>query len=176
MMKRILLFAVLLFAAGQAEAGPYFRWEPFSEFRYGAFFEPTATVNDKRVGIITPMLRHHAEDGNILIRGVDWDPLTAGWAAGTDDLRGTVFVGPSVNLEEPLKRLLLKAVRALPKGKRSESYQALKSALQPAKASDQNMTIGLGTGLGVSVHKSPGRSRGHWLLSTTLNKKFGGFK
>ena len=169
---RYLLLALLMSMSVPVMAGPYFRFEPFSETKQGAFFGPLDSAEDIKLGTIMPIIRHHAEDGHLIFSGIDWDLLNVGWQFPTDNIRGTAVLGPSINLEEPIKSLLRKGVDRLPGAKKKGSYGALRYLFKPGTPEEEKMFLALGPSFGLETADKLSKWKGRFLISLTLNKRF----
>lgn len=145
---RKLIFVALAFLAQPALAKPYFRYEPLSALRTAAYFKVGTPVDNVLWGMETTVLKHHAEDGYILIPGVGWSLLDVGYAKPANGHVGGLVLGPSVDISEPMKALLLKGLDRLSPDK----FQALRFILQPW--SPDRGYVGLS--LGPSIALEPG--------------------
>lgn len=171
-MKKYILFALIAFMPSLSAAKPYFRIAtPFEEIKSGAFFAPGASQNEIRIGLMTPVIYHDSDDGYLFVEGVDWDLLDVGWVMATESMRGTLVFGPSLNIEEPIKKLLLKGVDKLPGGGKAGSYGALRSVLK-SEGDASKAYLALGASFGLETASTLGQFKGHLLLFSTFNKKF----
>jgi len=169
-MKRTMMMLVLLLVAGPVLAGPYFRIDPLSEIRTGGFFKLGASADHVNWGMTTRVIYHSSADGHLLIKGVDWDLLDVGGYYKADTKKGALVFGPSINLEEPVKKVLLRGIQFLPKGKDLDHYTMLRRVLQPG--GDDKSYLALGPQFGLEPASQWSKWRGHFILAVTCNKRF----
>jgi len=151
------------------EAAPYFR-PGLDRVNVGLFQGLDQDRTDK--GFTVPVLVHDAASGYWLIPGISWDLLDLGYSEGGGYPR-TLRIGPSVNLDEPVKAGLRFGCRALPGWGDGGRYGLLKSALAPA--GDGAATLALGPSFRLDVPSFRTREwKGGWDFSFTLNVPYGG--
>jgi hypothetical protein len=166
------LVVVLMLMAVGADAKPYFRFVPFKQIQAAAFFPIAGGVEDISAGSKTPIFQHSSEDGYLLIPGVDWNLLDLGWVADTKSGKGSVAIGPSVDVAGPVKALVSKAVDLLPGAKEGGSYAALRWLLAPAN----DLTVSVGPAFVLTIGSRQEEFKGSLQMSAGLVKKFGGSK
>ncbi len=162
-------------------AAPYFKLAPLRSTQLGAFAPvQSGDVAGAQFGAIAPVLVHDAADGFFLIEGVSWDLVDVGYISGPDP---KVAIGPSIHLDEPVKKVLRAMCRQLPKwSEESGNYGLLKAILAPASAVNAYPTLAIGPmavmdlrSIGDSLsHGSFHQIRGNVQIGLTLNKAFGG--
>jgi hypothetical protein len=140
---RTLLLAALLSVAPAAHAAYFHVLQPLDEVKSGVFIKVGAADN-LAYGFQTTVIKHRAEDGALLIPGVSWSLLDVG-AAKTDTGSLSAVLGPSIDLSEPVKAVLLSGVKAA----WPTSMGALKSLLAPAQDGKACVALSLGPGLAV---------------------------
>lgn len=137
----VVLFAV---AALPAAASPYFRFlRPLDEVKTGAFVKVGTPNDNVAYGFQTTIIKHKAEDGYFLLPGVSWALLDVG-AAKTEAGSLSAVLGPSIDLSEPVKALLLKGLDAA-----SIDLKAVRALLAPAQDGKACVAASIGPGLGV---------------------------
>lgn len=133
--------AILIGLTGPASAGPYFRFEPLQSWKTSAVFGVTGSASSIAWGNETTVIRHHAEDGFLLIHGLSWDALDLG---ATKADRWRPLIGSSLDLSEPMKALILASFEQF-----AEPGETLYSFLAPSKPGEKSFSLNLGPGLSV---------------------------
>ena len=146
----------------QAQAAPYFRWEPFKTVSAGGFYRLGSP--QVSVGSVGSLLVHHAEDGYLLLPGVGWDLLDVGWTAPTDGGHGSVALGPAIHLDEPIKAVLRCGLHLF-----HDDYGALDAALAPGTGS---WALSVGPAWSLELSDRLRGCQGRFLLFSTLSRKF----
>ncbi len=162
--------ALLMLLAAPASAAPYFRLlRPLDEVKSGAFIK-LGTPNDNiAYGFQTTLIKHQSADGFLMIPGVSWSLLDIG-AAKSEHGSYDVILGPSIDLSEPLKAVLLGGVRSL----YPDSMGSIKALLAPAV--DGKACLAASMGPGVSIDPGPMHAakdiRGSLVLHAGLSAKW----
>lgn len=146
-MRHLIILSALIFSAISAGAKPYFRFlRPLDEIKSGAFVK-IGTPNDNLFyGIQTTLIKHRAEDGYFILPGVSWSLLDVG-GAKSESGKITAVVGPSVDLSEPVKAVLLSGVSYL----WPSSMGSIKALLAPQQEGKASLAASIGPGLAVDL-------------------------
>lgn len=138
------LLALIIAAVSPAQAA-YFRvLRPLDEIKTGAFVKVGTPNENVSYGFQTTILKHQSADGFLLIPGVSWSLLDVG-AAKSEAGAVTAVLGPSVDLSEPVKAVLLAGLRhAVPNG-----LGSIKAMLAPAQDGKACLALSLGPGFAV---------------------------
>jgi hypothetical protein len=149
-MKRVLwlILGGLTVLPPAAWAGPYFHWmTPLQELKSGVFVKTAGGgAAAPAYGFQTTLLKHSAEDGYFLLPGVSWSLLDVG-AAKTPTGAFQAVVGPSIDLSEPIKAVLLRGVRAAWPG----TMGAAKALLAPSEPGKACVALSAGPGFGLEA-------------------------
>lgn len=171
-MKKLLLLSLLM-GLGQFRAeAAYFRFEPGKDVQglvalpLGGGIKGGALYGSK-----TSVFKHHHEDGFLLIPGVDWSLLDAGFVKPDTQKNLIGVFGPSMDTSEPLKAILLSALK---KATGEDVLAGLKYLLRPASPGDKSVTVNLGAGLAVDPGdlKDSRNVRGAPIFTAGLQARF----
>ena len=168
-MKNLILLAAVAVSLSltDAQAAPYFR-PGLNEVKAGGF--QALGESSLATGFLVPVIVHKAEDGHLFVPGVTWNLLDAGFSRG-GGRPDAVHLGPSVNLDEPVKAAMRAVCRlALPGWDAGDRYGFLRSAFAP----EANGMLSLGPSFRLSMPTSrPSTWTGGWDFAFTLSKRFG---
>lgn len=141
------LSACLVCFGSTAHAAPYFRLlRPLDEVKSGAFVK-VGTPDDRIMyGFQTTLLKHQSADGFLFIPGVSWSLLDLG-AAKSQAGSFHAILGPSVDVSEPVKAVLLRLVKAV----YPETFGSVKALLAPAVDGKACVAASLGPGLAADL-------------------------
>lgn len=162
------LIVVLL--ASSASASPYFRiLRPLDEVKSGAFVKIGTPNDNVSYGFQTTLIKHRAEDGYLLLPGVSWSLLDIG-GAKSESGSLTAVLGPSVDVSEPVKAVLLSGLNwAWP-----TSLGSVKALLAPTV--DGKACLAASVGPGLAADLGPMRSvkdiKGAFVMHFGLQSKW----
>ena len=164
---------VALALSAPASAEQYFQFRPLSEIHSGGFFRLGTPVDNVRTGVVTPVIVHDKAWGHWLIPGVTWTLLNVGGVFPTSGGKdGLMALGPSVNLDEPIKAGLRWGVDRLPGD--PAAYSALRSILAPAAGDGVYLAAGPMFALEMPDIYRTVSWRGALLFGVTLRMRLGG--
>lgn len=165
------LFAVALICLGtQAQAAPYFRFlRPLDEVKSGAFIKVGTPVDNIAYGFQTTLIEHQSADGFLFIPGVSWALLDVG-AAKAEGGTWHAVLGPSIDLSEPVKSLLLRGVRVV----YPDGMGSLKALLAPAQEGKACLAASIGPGMAFDLGelKDAKRIQGAVVIHAGLSAKW----
>ena len=143
----------------------YFRvMQPMDEVKSGAFVKLGTPNDNVSYGFQTTIIKHTAADGYLLLPGASWSLLDVG-AAKTNNGRLMAVLGPSVDLSEPVKAVLLSGVRHL----WPSSMGAVKALLAPAVEGKACLAASIGPGFALDVTD---RTQGAAVIHAGLSAKW----
>lgn len=158
---------LLILGLGAPADAAYFRLlRPLDEVKTGAFLKLGTPHDAMSYGFQTTLVKHQAADGFLFMPGVSWSLLDVG-GAKTEAGAFTAVVGPSVDLSEPVKTVLLAGVRRL----FPEGMGAVKALLAPAQDGKACLAASVGPGMAFDlgdlsdVHRVKGAAVVHFGLA-----------
>jgi hypothetical protein len=138
---KYLVLAALCFPVS-ASAAYFHLLRPLDEVKSGAFIK-VGTPNERvAYGVQTTLIKHRAEDGYLMLPGVSWSLLDFG-GAKTEAGKLTLVAGPSIDLSEPIKAVVLAGINEL----WPDSMGAVKALLAPSVDGKACTAISVGPGL-----------------------------